>query len=189
LLILLVLSDDENEAIAKIYEKHHKRMLYQARKILGADRAEEIVQDVFINLMGKLGKEKISDLCDKPGLFFVIVVKNYSINVLKQETKKIKAAQFDENNENADIFTTTALNPEDAAMDHEDRDRLVCLIRQLKPAVRQLLEYKYIIGYSNKEIADILEISQTLVSTRIERAKKKLKAIIEDDEVTDRANE
>ena len=50
----------------------------------GQERGEEAVHDVFVKIIEKY-ENNIGDLCDKPGRFFVIIVRNHSINVLKKE--------------------------------------------------------------------------------------------------------
>ena len=46
--------------------------------------------------------------------------------------------------------------------------------------MREIIEYKYILDYSNKEIAVELNISQSAVSSRLDRAKKVLRSKLEE---------
>jgi RNA polymerase sigma-70 factor (ECF subfamily) len=161
-------------------------MLYIATEILGAACAEDAVQDVFVKLMEKFDEKNFADLCDKPGRFFVIVTRNHSLNLFAKAN--MERSLFDKENEEEDIFSMTTPDPETILLDNEADDKLVALIRRLKPTVRQLLEYRYIIGYSNKEIAEIFGVSQTLISTQIERAKKRLKEMLQDEMVIHNAN-
>jgi len=179
LLFIAVINEDGDAIIVRIYEKHYKKMLFTATGIVGEAHAEEAVQDVFVKLLKDYRNNIFPDLGDKPGLFFVIVVRNHSLNLLKKE-KRFKVMSLDDEEE--DIFASQEFTPEEALLDAEADEMLVSLIRQLKPAARQLLEYKYIAEYTNSEIADILGISQTAVSTRINKAKKRLKELLEAEE-------
>ncbi|MBP5190920.1 MAG: sigma-70 family RNA polymerase sigma factor, partial [Bacteroidales bacterium] len=58
----------------------------------------------------------------------------------------------------------------------EEIEQLYNLIRQL-PANDQRLLHLYIEGWSGTEIAKILQISESNVTTRISRAKNKLKEL------------
>lgn len=51
-------------------------------------------------------------------------------------------------------------------------------IGQLKPEYRGIILLYYYEGYSTKEIAEICEISPTLATTRLSRARKKLKNLL-----------
>ena len=178
MLIILTISDDGQSIICEIYEKHHRRMLYTATNILGSARGEEAVHDVFVKLIEKFDKNNISNLADKPGLFFVIVVRNHSLDLLKRENA---TASLDD--EDSDMFISSLVDPETALLDNEGHDMLVALIRRMKPTIRQILEYKYIVEYSNKEIAEIMGISQSAVSSRIDKAKKRLREMLKNEEV------
>lgn len=152
-------------------------MLFTAERILGKERGEEAVQDVFVNLIEK--NKNIEELGDKPGNYFVVIVKNHSLNLMKKE--KLELIPLDEDILDDDIFQSSETGPEDSLLSGEAVDKLISLIRKLTPANRQVLEYKYIQGYSNAEIADALGITQSAVSTRIEKARKRLKCLIESD--------
>jgi RNA polymerase sigma-70 factor (ECF subfamily) len=179
LLIILTISEDGRAVLRALYEKQHRKMLYTATQLLGKKRGEEAVHDVFVKIIEKF-ENNFEELCDKPGQYFVIMARNHSINLLKKE--KLRLIPFEAEMMNGDIFQTPFVNPEDAALDAEANDRLTALIRRLTPITRQILEYKYIMEYSNKEIAELLGVSQSVVSTRIERAKSKLKELLESEE-------
>ena len=176
MLFLLIISDDERNIIYELYVKHHKRMLYVASQILGKERGEEAVHDVFLKIVEKYD-EKSLNFGDKPGQYFVIMVRNHSINILRKgnlETLPLEDEFLE------DISQKSAEgNPEEALINNEAVENLASLIRGLTPATRQVLEYKYIEGYSNIEIAEVLGISQSAVSTRIDKARKRLRELMD----------
>ena len=169
---MLIIIDDDKEIVAAVYEKNYNRMLYAATKILGGYRGEEAVHDVFLTLMEKF-KKNIADLRDKPALFFVIVVRNHSINLLGK--KKVEEVPLHDDN----IFIE-GMNLDELIISGDREAVLIELIRALEPTMREILEYKYILDYSNKEIAGELSISQSAVSSRIDRAKKALRRKLEE---------
>ena len=169
--LLLILDEDQN-IIAAIYEKHYKRMLYTSTKILGNAKGEEALHDSFVKLIERYEKN-ISILRDKPALFFVIVVRNHSLNILRKESSDDVAL------EDELIFSDEA-DLEERIIASDTEAALVGLIKSLNPTMREILEYKYILEYSNKEIAEILGLTQTAVSSRIDRAKNALKKKIEE---------
>jgi len=174
----MILSDDGQTIIANIYAKYYKRMVYVASQIVGEDLAEDAAHDALIKLMKRYDKN-IELLADKPCQFFVIVVRNYSIDMLKKEHMKI--VPFEDEFLYGEHSLSSVGNPEDAVLNSESAERLADLIEKLTPATKKVLEYRFIEGYSNKEIAKMLEISQSVVSTRIEDSKKRLKALLENE--------
>jgi len=167
LIIILTISDAGQRIICQIYDKHLGRMIYTATKILGSARGEDAVHDVFVKMIEKF-ENNIEDLGDKPGQFFVILARNHSLNILNKD--KFDFVELDDE----DVFQLSE-SSEDVLLQRDSFERLVALIRQLKPDTRRILESKYISGYTNKEIAETMGISQTAVSTRIDKAKKKLR--------------
>jgi RNA polymerase sigma-70 factor (ECF subfamily) len=157
-------------------------MLYTASQILGKEGAEEAVQDVFVKLLDKFEKD-YEILSDKPGQYFVIMVKNHSLNLLKKNHSDILS--FEDEFINQDIFESNEAVPEETLLYNETVEQLAMYIRRLTPATRQVLEYKYIEGYSNIEISEMLDISQTAVSSRIDRAKNRLKEMLESEGFVD----
>lgn len=177
MLLILIISDDEgHDLIYSLYIKHHKRMLYTASQILGIDRGEEAVHDVFTKIIDKFnGNYQI--LGDKPGLYFVVMVRNHSLNIVKRE--KMEFLPLEDELLKEDIFDSIDNNPEEMLLEGEAIDKLTSLIRQLTPTMRQILEYRYIEGYSNIEIAEMLGTTQSAVSTAIHKARKRLQELLE----------
>jgi len=177
MIFMVPITEEVNSAISEIYNRYHNRLLYTASQILGNERGEEAVHEVFLNIIDRI--EKNPDfLRDKSGQYFVIIVKNHSINKLNRE--KREQISLDETTINDDIDESLETNPERLLLKKEADERLAVLIRQLSVKARQVLEYRFIEGYSNIEIAEILGISQTAVSSRIDRGKKQLRKLLEE---------
>lgn len=173
MLIFVILSED-GTILETIYLKNYKQMLYVARQYLGEHAAEDAMHDVFLKFIEKYDGN-YSLLRDKPTLFFVLSVRNHSINLLKKE--KSRTTSLDDIG--FTIFADEDRIPENVILSKDSDGRLMGLIRTLNPVMREILEYKYILDYSNKEISEILGLSVTAVSSRIDRAKKALKEKLE----------
>jgi RNA polymerase sigma-70 factor (ECF subfamily) len=176
MIFILIINENDRSIIGTIYDKHYKRMLYMATKILGGDRGVEAVHDVFVKIIEQF-ENNVEILGDKPGNYFVIMVRNHSLNIKSKE--RLEFLPLEEELVDHDLFHFPATGPEEAFLNEEKKERLAKLIRSLPPSLRQAVDYRYIEGYSNIEIADILGISQSAVSTRIDKAKKRLREMIE----------
>ena len=176
MILFIVITDSGRHIIGEIYDTHHKRMLYIATQILGKEDAEEAVHDIFVKLIEKSDND-FSAFTDKPGQYFVIIAKNHSLNILKQA--RLKYESLEDESMSEVIVQSNSGNPENILLNEENIEVLARHIRCLSPAARQILEYRFIEGYSNIEIADLLNISQSAVSTRINKAKTSLKEKLE----------
>jgi RNA polymerase sigma-70 factor (ECF subfamily) len=70
------------------------------------------------------------------------------------------------------VAETHPANPSDA-IDRETVDRMYAAIRRLPPANRALV-LLYLDGFTYREIADVIGISETNVGVRLSRIKKQL---------------
>ena len=77
-------SDGERAFIEALYNSLDKRLLYVASSYLGKEKGEEAVQDVFVKLIEKFQKN-IYELGDKQAYYFVTIVKNHCIDILRKE--------------------------------------------------------------------------------------------------------
>ena len=185
MVFMLIISDHGRSIICEIYNKNYKRMIYTATQILGREGGEEAVHDVFAKLIEKF-ENNAEDLADKPGQFFVIVVRNHSLNLLKKG--RLELLPFEDDFIGGALSHPPVHNPEEILLNEEAVEALASLIRRLSPATRQALEYKYIEGYSNTEISEMLNISESAVSTRISKARKRLKEMLESEGTANEAN-
>lgn len=124
--------------------------------------AEDVVQEVFIKYY-RINKKFNNKLEEKYWLIRVTI--NKSLDFIKQNKKEVLI-----NNESINILQ----NSEDNKKNEEIYD-CVC---SLKDNYKTIIILFYYNNYNIKEISNILKISESNVTTRLNRAKKKLKDII-----------
>ena len=66
----------------------------------------------------------------------------------------------------------------------DEKQEIWNLVRELPEKYRVVIELHYIEGYSIKDIAKLLNKNESTIGTRFERAKKKLKELIEKEDET-----
>lgn len=122
---------------------------------------EDLKQDIILNLWRGWKHWKPNH---KPITWIYRVAMNTAISWKRNRMKQIETQPIN----NYDI-------PQDEN-NNEEIEQLYNLIRQL-PASDQKLLQLYIEGWSGNEIAKIMQISESNVTTRITRAKNKLKEL------------
>lgn len=175
LLFLMTLSDHDGEILFGIYSRLKYRLLYTAHSYVG-DRAEDIVHDVFVKLSEKFEKN-MGQLCDKQDYYFVTIVKNHAIDLLRREGR-VPLVELEDT-----VFQDLKQEPDHQVLAKDEGARLRAFLEQLRPMYREVLEYKYLLGYGNQEIAELLQVSPSVVSTRIQRALGQLKKRFEEEDV------
>ncbi len=155
---------NKEEKTRLIFEKYKNLMFHIANSILHDPKlSEDIVQESMIKIIQNL--DKINDInCHKTKSFIVIICKRVAIDYYR----KI-------NRQDISSFDTLEYN---VAVDFQSDDGDIDIIEAIKSLsyiYSEILILKYINELSNSEISKILDISESLVRKRIERAKEKLK--------------
>ena len=120
--------------------------------------ADDIVQETFLKLL-KCKKKFESDEHARNWLLRVAV---NECNSMWNSSWRKKVILTDEQ-EDKPVFPTP------------EQSELYELVIQMSPKYRQVIYLYYFEGFSVREVASILKISETAVQTRLQRARNKLK--------------
>lgn len=176
LIYLTLISDEVNKTkFEQLYLEYRQTMFYVANRILRDEHlAEDTVHRAFIKLIDHL--EKINEIkCHKTKGFLVIIVKNISIDIYNKR-KKENVVQI----EDISKFSNKDLSTGEKLLEDYEYSNLIKKILKLPPNYSNILMLKYAHGYSDDEIADILDISKANIRKRAERARKVLLKYIEE---------
>ena len=157
-------SNEDRRVFAEIYEKYHTKMEKTAIYILkNQEDAEDAMQNAFMRVIKHFDKA-ISIPCEELQFWLISIVKNEALMIIRKKRKVVTLE------DNADI-------PSNIIEDIHSYNDLVGVFSKLPETYRAVLEMKVFIGYSDKEIAKILGISETAVSTRASRGREILRKI------------
>jgi len=175
------IEDNKKAKFEKLYVEYRQAMFHVANSILKDEQlSQDAVHEAFLKLIKYL--DKIDEIkCYKTEIFLDIIVKNISINIYNKRNKENNLS-FDEVQNY--IYDENS-NVERKLLSKFEYDKLVQSIMDLPLNYSNVLLLKYIHGYSDDEIADILDISKENVRKRAERGRKKLLKIIQKGSNTD----
>lgn len=164
ILFMMLESDEDKRRFAAIYEEYHKKVERTALRILGNQSdAEDAVQNAFIQIIRHF--EKTYEIpCDKLGFWIISIVKNEALMIVRKRNREVELEE--------DI-------PAPETKNVENYQELVQLFAKLPETYRAVLELKFIAGYSGREIAEHLKISETAVNTRVSRGRALLREVAE----------
>lgn len=181
MIFILVLSENEGIIFAAVYEKHSDRMMRDAQEFFGADLAEDIIHDIFIKLMEAFDDDRnsgLDSLDEKPKSFFSTVVRNHSINV-KNKEKTAKKHMEIEYSDDLDVFPDDiSLTPEKMLTRAETKEILDKHLDFLSPKTRCLITDKFYYDITNKQLAKLYDMTETAVSSRVNRALDTLRSTV-----------
>ncbi|MCL2301247.1 MAG: sigma-70 family RNA polymerase sigma factor [Firmicutes bacterium] len=169
-------SHEEKLKFAELYEANRDRMARLAWGILRDNYlAEDAVNEAFLKMIHKI--KKFHDFtCDQMRDYLVIIVKHTAIDMYN-ERKKNAEVSFDER------FTMGGVVEAEPISMMLEHDEVQEAIDQLDEIYRDVLYLSYRVGLSINEIAKSLDLSPSAVKMRLVRARVKLRALLEGDDV------
>lgn len=158
-------SDADRQKFIEIYEKYHVQMERTAMRILKErSDVEDAVQNAFMQMIRHF--EKIFEIpCEELPFWIISIVKNEARAILRKNSRTVSLKNWDGFTEHID--------------DISGYTELVDLFTRLPETYRSVLELKMLHGYTDKEIAKRVGISETAVSSRATRGRTLLRKIVE----------
>lgn len=171
LYLSIIETEEEKHKFVHLYETYQYFMWYIANETL-QDKylAEDAVQEAFLALTRHLDKvEEVESTKTKN--FIATIVKSKAIDIIRKKQKHME--EFEE-----EIVGESKENILDEYIQKEEHEKIVNAIYQMEELYRIVFEYKYLHELSDKEIAQILEVTPKVVNVRLYRGKKKLKELL-----------
>ena len=162
-------SPEEKSILEQIYLEYRGLMYHVAYEILHNDQdAEDAVHQAFVKIVENI--KKIDDpVCPKTQNYVVTIVENKAIDLYRANKRKNSSLYLDE---------ISGIEVE-ATRVHG----LAACMAKLTPRYRQIILLKYYHGFSCKEIAKQLDITEANAIKLDQRAKNKLLQICREEGV------
>jgi RNA polymerase sigma factor (sigma-70 family) len=150
------------DSFAKLVDRY-SNMVYAVAlsKTRDSHHSEDIAQEVFVKAWQSLSK---LDEGEKFSIWLISITKNKCIDYFRKNARKLEKPMLQDLLAPIETFQKSRLT-----------DILWETLDSLDDKYRIVLVMNYITGYSAKEIAYLLNISQSAIESRLRRGKEKLK--------------
>lgn len=173
---LLTLLEQEEEAFNELYDRYYKLVYYIAYEMCHNDAdAKDVMQETFIKV--KRGAKAIRDK-DR----FKAWLNAVTVSKCKDLFKKNKYDNYDSDNaylKNSQTEKRRYMLPEKQMHFDNDKALLHSFIDQLPTSQKEVLLLKYFGDLSLQEIAEVMQISEGTVKSRLHYAKDMLRGMVE----------
>jgi RNA polymerase sigma-70 factor, ECF subfamily len=176
-LSLEALKAGDPEEVGRFVEANSQAVYRLALRMLGdAQDAEDVLQETFVKALRGLktfeGRSSLST-------WLFRIATNEALMLLRK--KKPDTISIDEEREDDEgspepvQLVDWCCMPESELLSDESKRHMEVAIQKLSPALRAVFELRDIEGLSVKETADILNVTESVVKTRLLRARLKLR--------------
>lgn len=167
----------DKEAFEKVYDFYYERILkYLLKRTASAEAAYDLTADTFMKAFESFHKFKWTGVSIKVWLYRI------SINSLKNHRRKPQSAVLTEEMEGLEQLRTEA-KEEITLLDkemHGDEDltKLSDAIETLNPKYQNIVSLHYFEGFSNKDIAETIDRTESAVKSMMHRALTNLRQLL-----------
>lgn len=167
--LMMIDTPEDQSKFEKIYITYKGLMYHIAYKILNNEQdAEDAVHSAFIKIAENIGKIDVP-MCPKTQNYVVTIVENKAIDFYRANQRKHSGLYLDE---------ISGIEVEETRV-----HGLAACMAKLPPRYRQVILLKYYHGFSCKEIAKQLNLTEANAIKLDQRAKKKLFQICKEEGV------
>lgn len=162
------------ERFRALFGRYHANLLFYATRLVGEVEAEDVVQDVFVELWRRRDEVEIGDGIQS---FLYKAVYTRALNVLKhREVTDSHARLVQEINlQRAQYYAQEENEVVKRIEDIELHKALVDALNQLPDKCRVVFKLSYLHNMKNKEIAEVMNISPRTVEAHMYKALKQLR--------------
>ncbi len=161
---------DPLEEVGILFREHQDRVFRAAYRVTGSVvDAEDVLQTIFLRLVNR--KEK-KDLSPSPGAYLYRAAINASLDLMRSRSRVVAVPYEEVASLSAD---SSSQNPETEHADRELKKHIRQSIACLGTKAAEVVALKYFEGYGNREIAEMLGMSQMVVAVVLHRARTRLR--------------
>ena len=172
---------DDREFMTQFYLEYERLMYATVRKRLtDPEAAKDIVQECVIRLIPKIPFLRRQERCIKAS-YVVSTVRNATINYMRKQGRTDgRCCSLEEQEEQDMAIPEPSLD--ERIMLAEQKERLMQIWSSLPEEDRLLLEGKYILGYTDAELADMLGCKKSSVRMKLTRARRRAFQLMTEEE-------
>lgn len=167
--------DDDRKFMTKLYKDYYALMKKQALLLLeDASLVDDMIDETCIKLMENIDMLKQINCWALPS-YIVFTVRSVVLDYIKSKRSKKKQ----EIQEISDEYADNSLSTEEKVLRQIEIAELASLINKLPEKYKNVLNFKYFLNMTNKEIASRLGIKPESVDMYLTRARRKVAEMYE----------
>jgi RNA polymerase sigma-70 factor, ECF subfamily len=171
---LAVIPENPKDKFREFYDKYYQLIFRFISKRIrtSSEQVEDMIQDLFLSILPKFDQFNSS----VKRLSYVLgIAKNKIIDIYRSKsTGRLSKTIYmsDLSSDKVDQFES-----KEKGTDKDTRQNIQFILNRLSSSYREILNYKYLLDYSVKEISDLIGKSEKATESLLNRARVKFKEI------------
>ena len=175
--LIEALKERSEQALKEAYDLFSPLVYGMALKILrNAQEAEEVTQDVFVKVWR--GIEDFDSSRSALRGWICVMARSSSLDKLRR--RSVRHDQCYGKRVSSDLLRD--LGQADEIGEYESRDAIDSSMSKIRPEYRRSLELAYFKGYTQREIAEIMGVSEGTVKSFLRRGLARLREVFRSDD-------
>lgn len=169
-MLIRAMAEGDLRALNELYERYGGLLLaFLSARVGNREAAEELLQDVMLAAWEHASN---FEMRSKVKTWLLVIARNRAINSYRK--KRVPVIHL------SDVFHVSSedTGPMEAAEKHERKDAVRAAIQKLPEAQREVLVLVFYHGLTGPEVAEVLDISEGTVKSRLHRAKEMLRHVL-----------
>lgn len=168
------MNEDLDATYKAVFRECYPKLLFYATRLVGSDEAEDVVQDVFVELWRR---KDVVVMGEQILAFLYRSVYTKALNLLKHQAveNNYSAAMVDIYERKLQFYQPDNAEIIKRIEDRELRKEIVGAINELPDKCREVFRMSYLHEMKNKDIADTMGISLRTVEAHMYKALKFLR--------------
>jgi len=173
LMLQMIESEDDRAFLIDLYNQNYQLLLNEANRFVhNPHDAEDVVQDFFAYVITHIERFRNVERCTMRS-FLVMCIRRKSIDTLRRRKTKHKyiVGSID-HDEFSFEYTDENASFEEGVLNRIAVEELRDAFLKLPDQQQHVLEYKYLLGMTDREIGRILGVRSSTVRSYLARARK-----------------
>ncbi|KKQ53193.1 MAG: RNA polymerase sigma factor [Parcubacteria group bacterium GW2011_GWD2_38_11] len=179
--LIVIIHTQNIEAYKELFARYQKKLFTYIYHLVGnRDETEDILQNVFSKTYKSIEN---FDTTRKFSSWIYRIAHNESVNFLKRKSKRYTISWDDISTSKDKMETATNDERPEEKMEHQEIVKEISwAMEKIPPKYQEVLRLRYFNEYSYEEMGKILGKPLNTVGTLINRAKKKLLEVVQEEE-------
>lgn len=174
--LALLDTEEEQDKFEALFHRYRGMMFSTIKGIIkDKELSEDILQEALIKIANHIDKVNDDIHSNDAKSFIMTITRNTALDYYRKNAKRREVECFIEDFEE-NVFCDF---DEVQAAKLDTENKIVFVIKSMKEKYRDIFMLKYVHGFENEEIAELLHITEETVRQRISRGKKMLEEKLE----------